>query len=136
MNRFVMASILILSSVNVLAKDLYPDAVRDRPSILQAAKLTGVEMNNLEFPLSKQVITGTITALSKIPELAGYLFGSKEGFVTLHTITFDQKGIKLTCGAAVILKPDGSTLVSVSSCGSGSVSYLSNNELIPLVRVN
>lgn len=101
----------------------YPDAVRDRPIILAAAKTRGISMDNLEFPLGKQVFTALITALAKIPELLGYVVGINDRFVTLHIITFNSQGKRYTCGAYVATLSNNTWEAEVSICGQEGTAF-------------
>lgn len=136
MNLRILFMAMVFTILGTHAHAEYPDAVRDRPKILAAARINKVEMSNLRFPLSKQLITAPITAIAAIPELIGYLFGSQEGFVILHTIVFEQGQKTLTCGAAVTYKPDNTSYVSVGNCGVDHVQYFSSDStLIPTTQV-
>ena len=113
-NVFIFSLVALICNV---ARAEYDDAQRDRPRILTAATQNRIEMSNLKFPLSKQLFTAPLSALMKIPELIESLSGGNDGFLTMHTITFETHGKPFTCVANVLLKPDNKWFVSVDSCG-------------------
>ncbi len=133
MKKLIIILLGILSvSLNSFGEDEYPDAKRDRDIIEKAFKMQGIsDLKNLKFPLGKQVFTGSMTALIKIPELIGYFSGqNKEGFYTFHVITFEAKGEKHTCVASVQITTDNSEYVEIANCGKNSWKFMNNERLV------
>lgn len=127
--------ILLISSFSVFANE-YPDAQRDRPKIKKALSLNNITVENLKFPLNRQIFTGTMTALIKIPELVAYATGlGDQLFVTLHVIEGKFNGHKKTCIAYIRLNYDESYEVEISSCGTNFTNFFNPELLVPLTRV-
>jgi len=104
-------------------------------TIEKVAKISGKEMKNIQFPIQKQLLTATVTALGSIPDMVGYLVGRKDGYLILCVVTFEHQGEKNTCVASINVKPDNSVNVQVANCGKKSTKFFKEERFIDTTQV-
>ncbi|MCM0606977.1 MAG: hypothetical protein KA715_12880 [Xanthomonadaceae bacterium] len=130
----ILSIILFLSSLSAFAYE-YPAAKRDRPIIEKALNMYDISFDELKFPLKRQIFTGTMTALTKIPELVSFLTGlGDQHFVTLHVIEGKFNHEQKTCIAYVQLNFDNTQEVEIANCGTHYTDFFSSKRLVPLTR--